>query len=839
MYENSNKEMVKEIAGATMKAHRLRNIMAVLAIALTAILITIVCGAGVSTAKAVMTESQMNPGPGTNGAGIYGNTETLEKVRRQPEVEWADIARLCMKGSPRNQEFAGLTVKFLGVNEGYYGHHYVDLINGKYPENAGEILMSDTLAKRTGRKMEPGQKMTINLMAEKGGERVLEPVEVTISGFYDNPLEAIEDYEELYTTEDFPDIYNPEIGDTGTIYTKLAGVTTQTSDTELAEKLERLNEAAGGEGTCMITSQDFTLLIVGVAGVLLLLIAYGYILIYNIFYISVVNDIRFMGSMKTIGMTGKQIRGMLNWQVRRLGIAGIIAGIAMGTGLNLLVIRLLKDSEFSFSRYYEAGISLLYAALISAVFSAVTVFISSRKALSLAAKVSPVEAARFRTTGRKKTVFAILSFGLSGILFCVLYTALIGYDTQWMADRMNEADFKVYQYHATQLMDAPYEPMNIEFANEIRSLDFAEESYVYYRGVDFKQKPSYGSYGESKAALKYEGDLRTVIEKEFAESGLPSDKQTSIEADGNYPAGILGMEPEALPMESENVYVYDGSLDEETFASGDYLIYQPYYGHFAGEDFRFEAVEAGQELTLSFYNYERGEYVERTFTVMAVVGTKPDNYAGEFGTDTQFILPDTVFREIYGGQADDMVSAVLINTAENEDSNRESKYQETLEEMTARSLNSQIRVSSKYETRLQQETQKAQKVCIGIFVAVIVGLIGIANIVNTLVTGVLSRKIEYAALQSIGMTKRQMIRDIFGDGMKMVLISMALVIPVGIPVAQALSQYPLSTGFVPSLFAAAVCMVLAAGVALSILTSVILTEVLNKKTVVERLREAE
>ena len=404
---------------------------------------------------------------------------------------------------------------------------------------------------------------------------------------------------------------------------------------------------------------------------------------------------------------------------------------------------------------------------------------------------------------------------------------------------MNEADFKVYQYHATQLMDAPYEPMNIEFANEIRSLDFAQESYVYYRGVDFKQKPSYGNYGESKAALKYEGDLRTVMEKEFAESGLPSDKQTSIEADGNYPAGILGMEPEALPMESENVYVYDGSLDEETFASGDYLIYQPYYGHFAGEDFRFEAVEAGQELTLSFYNYERGEYVERTFTVMAVVGTKPDNYAGEFGTDTQFILPDTVFREIYGGQADDMVSAVLINTAENEDSNRESKYQETLEEMTAQSLNSQIRVSSKYETRMMQETQKAQKVCIGIFVAVIVGLIGIANIVNTLVTGVLSRKIEYAALQSIGMTKRQMIRDIFRDGMKMVLISMALVIPVGIPVAQALSQYPLSTGFVPSLFAAAVCMVLAAGVALSILTSVILTEVLNKKTVVERLREAE
>ena len=73
MYENSNKEMVREIARGTMKVHRLRNIMACLAIALTAILITVVCGAGVSTVKALMTEAQMNPAPGTNGAGIYGN----------------------------------------------------------------------------------------------------------------------------------------------------------------------------------------------------------------------------------------------------------------------------------------------------------------------------------------------------------------------------------------------------------------------------------------------------------------------------------------------------------------------------------------------------------------------------------------------------------------------------------------------------------------------------------------------------------------------------------------------------------------------------------------------
>ena len=63
------------------------------------------------------------------------------------------------------------------------------------------------------------------------------------------------------------------------------------------------------------------------------------------------------------------------------------------------------------------------------------------------------------------------------------------------------------------------------------------------------------------------------------------------------------------------------------------------------------------------------------------------------------------------------------------------------------SLNTQIRVSSKYESRQNEELQKTQKVAIGIFVGIVVGLIGMANIVNTLVTGVLSRKLEYAALQ--------------------------------------------------------------------------------------------
>ena len=59
----------------------------------------------------------------------------------------------------------------------------------------------------------------------------------------------------------------------------------------------------------------------------------GYLLIYNIFYISIVNDIRFFGMLKTIGTTAKQIRTLLTWQVLRLSAAGIGAGLVLGLSL--------------------------------------------------------------------------------------------------------------------------------------------------------------------------------------------------------------------------------------------------------------------------------------------------------------------------------------------------------------------------------------------------------------------------------------------------------------------------------------------------------------------------
>lgn len=51
--------------------------------------------------------------------------------------------------------------------------------------------------------------------------------------------------------------------------------------------------------------------IIPLVGLLLLIILSGYLIIYNIFYISVVKDTRFYGLLKTIGTTSKQLRKLI------------------------------------------------------------------------------------------------------------------------------------------------------------------------------------------------------------------------------------------------------------------------------------------------------------------------------------------------------------------------------------------------------------------------------------------------------------------------------------------------------------------------------------------------
>ena len=143
-------------------------------------------------------------------------------------------------------------------------------------------------------------------------------------------------------------------------------------------------------------------MVAAIAAMLLLIIFTGYLIIYNVFQISVTNDIRFYGLLKTIGTTPRQLGWIIRQQALTLSLAGIplglIAGWFIGGQITPAIVSQLEGIEpvTSVSPVIFIG---------AALFSLVTVLLSCRKPGRAAAKVSPIEAVRYTEGGtiRRKT----------------------------------------------------------------------------------------------------------------------------------------------------------------------------------------------------------------------------------------------------------------------------------------------------------------------------------------------------------------------------------------------------------------------------------------------------
>ena len=265
---------------------------------------------------------ESSPGPGCEG-NINGTDETREKLKNLPQIEWADMARECSMVALHNEEFAGMTVRFLAPDQEYFQHNFVELVEGRFAENAQEIVISDTMAKRLGLKPVVGAKLELLVMLGADDNMAERSMEFTVTGYYKNPLINISEiYDEIYTVPEFIETYNPVMKERSQpIYVKLNNLNPLLFKTDIMSKLQEASDLAGGTGIGTKHTQSLSDMMISVGPALLFvafIILSGYFLIYNIFYISTSSDIRWFGMMKTIGTTAKQLKYILMCQIRRL-----------------------------------------------------------------------------------------------------------------------------------------------------------------------------------------------------------------------------------------------------------------------------------------------------------------------------------------------------------------------------------------------------------------------------------------------------------------------------------------------------------------------------------------
>ena len=157
------------------------------------------------------------------------------------------------------------------------------------------------------------------------------------------------------------------------------------ADTGLTGLTYNVNLAYSPEMGAMAAQESMPM----VLGMVLVFIA-GYLIIYNIFQISVTADVQFYGKLKTLGTTTKQLKKLIYGQANRLCIIGIPIGLILGWLLGSVLVPVLMGTIDG-----EAVVSASPIIFIgSAVFAWVTVLISCLRPARLAGKVSPIEALR-------------------------------------------------------------------------------------------------------------------------------------------------------------------------------------------------------------------------------------------------------------------------------------------------------------------------------------------------------------------------------------------------------------------------------------------------------------
>ena len=322
-------DMLKTLARRSFAASRVRNWIAVLAIALTAALFTAITAIVLGTVESFTLTLQMQKMSRSDGDVRY---MTAEQFQALGQAEFIQAAGLRMPVAYLSNAVRH-NIEFNVQDEIQSELTFCTPTHGREPSAPNEVVASDLALRDLGVEPEAGAEITIVFTAH-GQEYALPMV---VSGWY----EALgSQLSVMWAGAAFRDAH-PEIfrytyhldGDmAGTYFSDF----TAHSALGLEKKLRELVYDLGGEPddqtapNYILTTvnratnvQPSAFQIAAAAAFAALFMFCGYLLIYNVFDIAVMQDIRRFGLYRTIGMSRRQVRTLVNRQALWLSGIGI------------------------------------------------------------------------------------------------------------------------------------------------------------------------------------------------------------------------------------------------------------------------------------------------------------------------------------------------------------------------------------------------------------------------------------------------------------------------------------------------------------------------------------
>lgn len=795
-----NRKIIGHVAWKSMTAKRSRNVIAVLAIALTTVLFTSLFTISGSIMDKFQEETMRQVGTSSHSGYKYLTWEEYEKVAADQALK--DISYRIVLADAENKELVKVRTELSYYEDldAKMGFCYPE--TGTMPREKYDIVTSDIVLDALGVKPEIGAKVPLEFTVH--GKKYRQ--EFRLSGWFQGDRISqvqIGCLSREYVTEIAPVAEESAMGK-GISVEDFPGYVMADFNFkhsfDLEGQLDRLTkrlgfeQAASGLNWAYMGAEADTETVSLLVSMLLVIAVSGYLIIYNIFYINVFSDIRYYGLLKTIGTTGKQLRKMVRRQAWILSAAGIPAGLLAGVFLGKFLLPRIM-SQFSIADSTTTEVSLNFWIFAGAVlFSLVTVHISCIRPCRIAAKVSPVEAVRFtgmeqkkragkkgrRTRkvtplslaaanmrrSRKKAVVVVLSLSISLVLLNSIYSLVSGFDMDRFVSGKAVSDYMV--------QDATLDNLSVAYENRVRdgvTEEFLEEldgqEGIEEKGSIYLDVQSHKLSNQEKAWFQerifknkeqiFAGYLKMIGE----EKGLPYLEE--LEASRVVASNVYGIDQLLF----DKLEIVEGEADWEKFKTGDYVITGCQR---AGEDME-EVVPyylPGEKVTL-----ETPEGTKKEFEVLAV-GELPD-VVGEPGSmilQADYIIPSEQFLSMYG---DTRPMRTLFNVEKREEEKVEAWISGYCE-----NVNPELSFTSKSTIVEEFDSMRNMLLVVGGMLSFILAFIGILNFVNTMVTSILSRRQEFAMVEAVGMTGRQLLWMLVTEGGLYALFTLILSLTAGL-----------------------------------------------------------
>lgn len=827
-----NQKIVSELAKITYKANKKRNFLTIVAVVLTTFLISVILSLGMSYWDTISLRQVRMSGMDYDIELTEPRGDQVNTIRSMDNVKYAGIAVKCAIGSTYEDNQLD-KLKLYWLDDTCWTKQTIPALEtytGSYPSEEDEIMLSNSALNDMGiTNPQIGMELPISFFsldedsAEESNEKTF-----VLCGWYS-------DYSGTccgYISEEF---------------FKTTGVK-QTDITQGTLKITLVNPLYSEEDIINMqneidlsrhqiidadydTISNFCKICIGLFGMLLMVFFSGYLFIHNTLYLSITKDIRYYGQLKTLGMTSVQLQKLVYMQMIWNSFVGIPIGlilsaiVAKGTIPQILHI---VNPTINSADVIDVR---LWTFLLAAIFSFVTTLVSSNKPVKQVKDCSPVESLNYivvsnknrqkkRESGsiasmakqnifrdKKQALIILLSFSIAVSLFMSVNTIIYENDAKLILNNIYNYDMRIL--NQTMLDENKQQVITDNMIAQIEKIDGVKKvrKVISTLATVPYQEEVYGDYYEELYQSRYSpGDYEADIEsyKENPEDNL-------------FTCRFIAIDESEFDRINKNM---GNKINKNDFKQGSIALATKMFTN--GDN-------GIPQKTVRFYLPEGIEpQKEYSILIDSVIDDCPAYYAAGYTPD--LIVSETFAEKLLGNTFTELIYVEYQNAFSVE---TENSIREIIDS------NNLLSYESKLERYSEMKNSENQITVLGSSIGFIVLLLAVLNYLNMMAASIQNRSKEFAILESIGMTTKQIRQMIILEGLEYAIMSLILSVIIGVPLSyivfSGLNIYSLP--FVVPWFNNLVLFLVIILICMS--APVILLKNMNRLTIIEQLRQSE